>query len=313
MKDINFPKNLIIAGQFCHGQWDLSGNRNGIFSPYNLQKIGELITPSAQQIQAVISSAQSAFEKWRQTPLKNRTQILFNFRHILMRDLDKISPVIALESGKLISEAQAGLLKGIEVLEFALSLQNIEQGGKLEVSRGVYCEFRRKPLGIVASITPFNFPAMVPLWTIPIALVLGNTFIWKPSDKTPLTSVLLADALAEAGIPAGVFSVLQGNKETVDALIAHPQVKAISFVGSSKIAKLVYQNAAQNGKRVLALGGAKNHLFLLPDADPKLTHKGIADSFTGCAGQRCMAASVLLSIGDNQKHIDGIVAQVKKN
>ncbi|MGE3973165.1 MAG: aldehyde dehydrogenase family protein, partial [Bdellovibrionales bacterium] len=191
--------------------------------------------------------------------------------------------------------------------EYATSHQNKHPGGKKEVSRGVFCEYRREPLGVVASITPFNFPAMVPMWTIPIALTLGNSFVWKPSEKTPLTSQLLASALQEAGLPKGVFTVLQGGKSVVEAVIDHPSVKAISFVGSTAVARVVYERGTRLGKRVLALGGAKNHIFLLPDADTALTGKGIADSFVGCAGQRCMAASVLLPVNNPENQIQSIV------
>jgi malonate-semialdehyde dehydrogenase (acetylating)/methylmalonate-semialdehyde dehydrogenase len=198
-------------------------------------------------------------------------------------------------------------MKGIEVLEYALSIQNLDLGGKAEVSRGVHCEYRREALGVIANITPFNFPAMVPMWTIPIAIALGNAYVWKPSDKTPLTSLKIANALTEAGLPKGVFTVLHGGAETVDAIIDHPAVKAVGFVGSSKVAKIVYQRATNQGKRALALGGAKNHIVLLPDANSELSGLGISDSFTGCAGQRCMAASVLLAVGNVDNHIQKII------
>ena len=175
------------------------------------------------------------------------------------------------------------------------------------MSKGVSCEFRREPLGVVANITPFNFPAMVPMWTIPIAIALGNAYVWKPSEKTPLTSLKIAEALREAGLPSGILTVLHGGGPTVEAIIDHPKVKAIGFVGSTKIAKLVYQRGTQLGKRVLALGGAKNHIILVPDANSELSGMGISDSFTGCAGQRCMAASVLLAVGDVRNHIEKIV------
>lgn len=200
-------------------------------------------------------------------------------------------------------------MKGIEVLEFALSLQNLDLGGKMEVSRGVTCEYRREPLGVVLGITPFNFPAMVPMWTIPIALALGNAYVWKPSDKTPLTSVRIANALKEAGLPAGLLTVLQGGAPVVEALLDHPIIQAVGFVGSTRVAQAVYERGTRNGKRVLALGGAKNHIILLPDANPELAGNGISDSFTGCAGQRCMAASVLLAVGSVDAHIEKIRAR----
>jgi malonate-semialdehyde dehydrogenase (acetylating)/methylmalonate-semialdehyde dehydrogenase len=239
--------------------------------------------------------------------MKERAKVLFNFRNILLRDIDMIAHVKSSESGKTFDEGKAGLMKGIEVLEYALSLQNADLGGKVEVSRGVMCEYRREALGVVANITPFNFPAMVPMWTIPISLALGNAYVWKPSDKTPLTALKIADALKEAGLPDGLLTVLHGGEATVNGIIDHPLVKAIGFVGSTKIAKLVYTRATALGKRALCLGGAKNHIILLPDANPELSGVGISDSFTGCAGQRCMAASVLLAVGDVSPHIQKIV------
>jgi malonate-semialdehyde dehydrogenase (acetylating)/methylmalonate-semialdehyde dehydrogenase len=278
-----------------------------VFSPHTGKVIGKIQYPSADQIQQALVKASQAQIAWGQQTLKERSKVLYQFRNLLLRDLDEITKLKASECGKVYSEAQAGLLKGIEVLEYALSIQNLDLGGKLEVSRGVFCEYRREPLGVVAFISPFNFPAMVPMWTIPIALVLGNSYVWKPSEKTPLTSLKIEALLKEAGIPDGVFTVLQGESETVNAIIDHPVVKAIGFVGSSKIAKLVYQRGTALGKRVLALGGAKNHIVLLPDAHLDLSGPGISDSFTGCAGQRCMAASVLLAVGDVQEHIDKII------
>lgn len=282
-----------------------------VTSPYNGQAIGVVSTPSLSQMDQAIKKAAEAQKDWARSPMKERARVLYQFRHILMRDLEKIAHLKSSECGKTFEEARAGLMKGIEVLEFALSIQNLDLGGKVEVSRGVTCEYRREPLGVIANITPFNFPAMVPMWTIPIALALGNAYVWKPSEKTPLTSKLIADALKEAGLPDGVFTVLQGGAETVNGIIDHPLVKAIGFVGSSKVAKIVYQRGTQLGKRVLALGGAKNHIVLLPDANQELSGIGISDSFTGCAGQRCMAASVLLAVGDVDKHLEKIVARAK--
>jgi len=293
---------------FINGSWVRGeAGEQDIISPVSGMKIGSFSTPSQQQIHQAIEAAAAAQKDWARLPVKERSKVLYDFRHILLRDVDKIASLKSAESGKTFAEGKAGLLKGIEVLEFALSLQNLDLGGKLEISRGVTCEYKREPLGVVANITPFNFPAMVPMWTIPIALALGNAYVWKPSDKTPLTARLLADGLSEAGLPAGVFTVLHGGENTVNAIIDHPSVKAIGFVGSTKIAKLVYIRGTQQGKRVLALGGAKNHIILLPDANPELSGAGISDSFTGCAGQRCMAASVLLAVGDVRGTIEKIV------
>jgi len=307
------PSELLKAPSFVNGQFfQGQGPRFEVVSPWFGKTVGECHESGTEDLQKAVMAAREAFPAWARMPIKERTQIMFRFREILIRDIEKIAQVISLENGKLITESKAGLMKGVEVLEYATSLQNSDQGGKTEVSRGVFCEYRREPLGIVASITPFNFPAMVPMWTIPIALTVGNCFIWKPSEKTPLTSLFLAQALKEAGLPDGVFSVLQGGKNIVEAILDNPDIKAVSFVGSTKVAKLVYERGTKHGKRVLALGGAKNHIFLLPDAEVEMAGKGIADSFTGCAGQRCMAASVLLPIQDTKKQIDRIVEEASK-
>ncbi|HXH31518.1 MAG TPA: aldehyde dehydrogenase family protein [Bacteriovoracaceae bacterium] len=304
---LKIPQEVVSCANFINGEW-IKGDAgtHSITSPYHGKKIGEVSFPSLAQIKQALKAAAAAQVDWGRTPLKERAKILFNFRNVLLRDLEEISHLKASESGKTFEEGRAGLMKGIEVLEYALSLQNIDTGGRQEVSRGVSCEYRRTPLGVVANITPFNFPAMVPMWTIPIALGLGNSYVWKPSDKTPLTSIKIANALKEAGLPPGLFTVLHGGEETVNAIIEAPEVKAIGFVGSTKIAKLVYTKATSLGKRALCLGGAKNHIVLLPDANPEIAGVGISDSFTGCAGQRCMAASVLLAVGDVEKHIEKI-------
>ena len=303
---------MTVGANFIAGKW-ISGDDGNVdvVSPVSGKKLGHFSKASLSQIHQAIEAANAAQKNWGRTTIKERSKVLYQFRNILLRDLDKISELKSAECGKTLDEAKAGLMKGIEVLEFALSIQNLDLGGKVEVSRGVSGEFRREPLGVVANITPFNFPAMVPLWTIPICLALGNAYIWKPSDKTPLTATLIASALKEAGLPDGVFTVLHGGEATVNAIIDHPLVKAIGFVGSTKIAKLVYQRGTHLGKRVLALGGAKNHIILLPDANPELTGMGISDSFTGCAGQRCMAASVLLAVGNVDQHIEKIIQRTK--
>ena len=308
MVTVTLPKDVLPAFNFTNGQWVKgSGEKSLVHSPYNHQVIGEIYHSTSKDVDLAIKEAVRAQKDWANTPMKERTKVMFNFRNILLRDQEKIAHLKSAESGKTFNEGLAGLMKGIEVLEFAISLQNLDLGGKLEVSRGVQCEYRREALGVVANITPFNFPAMVPMWTIPIALTLGNAYVWKPSEKTPLTSIMIANALKEAGLPDGLFTVIQGSKEAVESIIDHPAVKAIGFVGSTKIAKLVYERGSKNGKRVLALGGAKNHIVLLPDANLDLSGVGISDSFTGCAGQRCMAASVLLAVGDVEKHIQKII------
>lgn len=307
---VKIPSTAINCENFVNGKFVRgSGEKVQVISPYNGKLIGEFFSSTAKDVDGAAREAKVAQKLWADVPMKERTKVMFNFRNILLRDLDEIAHLKSSESGKNFEEGKAGLMKGIEVLEFAIALQNMDLGGRTEVSRGVSCEYRREPVGVVANITPFNFPAMVPMWTIPIALTLGNAYLWKPSEKTPLTSLKIASALKEAGLPDGLFQVLQGGKETVEAIIDHPNVKAIGFVGSTKIAKAVYDRGTNLGKRVLALGGAKNHIVLLPDANPDLAGVGISDSFTGCAGQRCMAASVLLAVGEVDKHIEKIVAR----
>lgn len=313
MNTIEFPQNTIECPNLYGKSWKLgSGDKIDVYSPYNGKAVGFIQNSSPEDVDAAIKIADEAAKKWGQTPIKERTTVMFKFREILLRDIDKIANIVSLECGKTIAESKAGIMKGVEVLEFATSLQNLDSGSKLEVSRGVHCEYRREPLGVVASITPFNFPAMVPMWTIPIAITLGNAYVWKPSEKTPLTATLMGQALLEAGLPEGVLTILHGDSNTVNAIIDNNKVKAVAFVGSSKVAKIVYQRATNLGKRALCLGGAKNHIILLPDADPQMCGVGIADSFTGCAGQRCMAASVLLAVGNVEEQIEKIVQRAKE-
>ncbi|MBK9039269.1 MAG: aldehyde dehydrogenase family protein [Bdellovibrionales bacterium] len=313
MSPLQFPTQQIELGNFIGGEWiQTSGKKRNVLSPYNSQILGSFNECTPSEIDQAIQTSSKAFFHWSQTTLKERCGLLLQWRQILLNNLDSMTCIVAAESGKTPAEAKAGILKGIEVLEFASAIQNLDTGGQMEVSRGVSCAFRREPLGVVAGVTPFNFPAMVPMWMIPLALVAGNCFIWKPSEKTPLTSKWLADGLREAGLPAGVFSVLQGGSSTVENIIDHPEVKALAFVGSSPVAESIYRRGTQLGKRVLALGGAKNHIFLLPDANPQLAAEGIGDSFTGCAGQRCMAASVLIAIGDCDDLIKKIANHVSQ-
>ena len=307
MNEVNVTRSGLVASNFVGGEW-VKGSAGSleVLSPYTGKACGELFLSNKKDVDDAIEIANTKQKEWVAHPLKTRTQIMFNFRDILIRDQEKISQIVSLESGKTLPEARAGLMKGLEVLEYALSLQNSDLGGRMEVSRGVWCEYRREALGVVTSISPFNFPAMVPLWTVPIAITLGNAYVWKPSEKTPLTGNFLAGAFQEAGLPAGIFTIIQGGQEAVESIIDNDLIKAVGFVGSSKIAKAVYQRSTLKGKRALCLGGAKNHIILLPDADIDVSGAGISDSFTGCAGQRCMAASVLLAVGDVDNHLENI-------
>lgn len=309
---VRFEPELLEALNLAGGRWEKGGGAaRDLLSPWTGQRIGRVFESTAADVDRAVQAALAPGRAWGLLPLKERTQVMFRFREALMADLDSLAHSVAAESGKLPSEGRAGVMKGIEVLEFALSLQNLDDGAKVLVSSGVTCEVRREPLGVVAGVTPFNFPAMVPLWMIPIALTVGNAFVWKPSDKTPLTSLLIAEALRKAGLPDGVFSVVQGGKEAVDALCDHPGIAALAFVGSTPVAKAVYTRATASGKRALCLGGAKNHIILMPDADPEIAASGILASFTGCAGQRCMASSVLLAVGNVDPILEDMAARAK--
>jgi malonate-semialdehyde dehydrogenase (acetylating)/methylmalonate-semialdehyde dehydrogenase len=296
------------------GEWRAasSGAWRDLVSPYTGTVTGRVGLSNAADVEAAVSAAQRAFPGWRAQPIKERSQPLFRFRSLLLEHLDALANSAALEAGKTRAEARAGVLKGIEVIEFALSLQNLGEGGALEVSRGVTCETRREPLGVVAGITPFNFPAMVPLWMFPIAVTLGNCFVLKPSEKVPQTACRMGELMLEAGYPAGVFSLVHGDRVAAEALVDHPGTRAVAFVGSTAAARSVYTRATAQGKRALCLGGAKNHLIVVPDADPTVTVRGVVDSFTGCAGQRCMAASVMVAVGDVDPLLDQVCAEAAR-
>jgi malonate-semialdehyde dehydrogenase (acetylating)/methylmalonate-semialdehyde dehydrogenase len=283
-----------------------SGRERLVVSPYDGRRIGRVGLSNAADVDRVVAAAQRAFPAWAATPLRERVRALLRLRDLLVDNEHELANTIAMESGKTPDEARAGVSRGIEVIDYAASLPNADAGGSLEVSRGVSCEYRREPLGVVAGITPFNFPAMVPMWMFPIALTVGNAFVLKPSEKVPLTACRLAELAAKAGYPPGVFSVVHGDREAVEALAAHPAVKAVGFVGSSAAARAVYVRATTNGKRALCLGGAKNAIILAPDADERLTVQSIVDSFTGCAGQRCMAASLLVAVDDRRGLVEKI-------
>src|SRR6185503_11450297 len=257
-------------------------------------------------------AAKAAFPAWSKTPIKERVQVFFRYKYLLEKHLKELAELCSEENGKTYGESVAEIEKCIELTEFATSLPQLVTGEILEVSRGVECRTEHVPLGVVASIVPFNFPAMVPNWTLPNAIALGNCMILKPSEKVPLSSGKLAELLKEAGLPDGVFNVVHGDKEIVNAICDHPGIEAVSFVGSTKVAKLVYQRATHNFKRCLALGGAKNHLVVLPDAKPDMTAQNITASMSGCAGQRCMAASAMVAVGNVDHIISKICDEARK-
>ncbi len=291
---------------------DAAGQRTiALRSPVDGAPNGSVPMATAAQVDQTVSMAQAGFTGWSATPVKDRVQVLFKFKQLVEANIHELAMIVTRENGKTPAESAAGIRKGVEVVEYATSLPQLIGGEVLEVSNGVDCMTRRHPLGVVAGITPFNFPAMVPMWMFPIAIACGNTFILKPSEQVPHTAVRLGELLRDAGLPPGVFNVLHGDRATVEAILDHPGIAAAAFVGSTPVAKAVYQRGTLAGKRVLALGGAKNHLVVLPDAEVDATAKNVVASAMGCAGQRCMAASVMIAVGDCQPIIDRIVSVAK--
>jgi malonate-semialdehyde dehydrogenase (acetylating)/methylmalonate-semialdehyde dehydrogenase len=282
-----------------------------VFNPSDGSVISRVPLSSREDVDRAVQVAQTAFPGWSQLPIKERVQVFYRYRSLLERDIEELTALVTEENGKIYSEAKAEVLKSMELTEFACSLPQITQGEVLEVSRGVECRIERFPLGVVASIAPFNFPNMVPNWTIPNAIALGNCMILKPSELVPLSANKIAELLKEAGLPEGVFQVVHGGKDVVEAICDHSGIEAISFVGSTKIAKLVYRRGTANLKRVLALGGAKNHLIVMPDADTEMASSNIVASMSGCAGQRCMAASVMVAVSNTDHIIQRMIEHAK--
>ena len=253
---------------------------------------------TAEVVDEAVTSGRAAFEAWSQTSLSERTRLMFAFRELVARHRDDLAQMITAEHGKLLDDARGEVARGLEVVDFACGVAHLLKGEhSQDVSRGVDSHSVRQPLGVVAGITPFNFPVMVPMWMFPVALACGNAFVLKPSEKDPSPSLMLAELLAEAGFPAGVFNVVQGDKVAVDALLDHPGVAAISSVGSTPVARYIYERAAARGKRVQALGGAKNHMVVLEDADLDLAADAAVGAAYGSAGERCMAISAVVAVG----------------
>ena len=283
-----------------------------VVSPLDGRLLSTVPMSPATELNDAVQAAAAAFPAWSKTPIKERVQVFFRYKTLLEKHLKELAELCSEENGKTYGESVAEIEKCIELTEFATSLPQLVTGEILEVSRGVECRTEHVALGVVASIVPFNFPCMVPNWTLPNAIALGNCMIMKPSEKVPLSCGRLAELLKEAGLPDGVFNIVHGDVEIVEAICDHPQIEAVSFVGSTKVAKIVYQRATSNYKRCLALGGAKNHLMVLPDAIPGMTAQNVAASMSGCAGQRCMAASAMIGVGNVDAIIDKICDEARK-
>ena len=286
----------MIAGQPVAGS---SGRRQAVTHPASGRVSGEVALANAAEVAQAVAAAQAAFPAWADTPPLRRARVMFKFLELLNQHRDTLAHMITAEHGKVFTDAQGEVTRGIEIVEFACGIpQLLKTGFTDQVSTGIDNWVLRQPLGVVAGITPFNFPVMVPMWMFPVALACGNTFILKPSPLDPSPSLFMADLLRQAGLPDGVFNVVQGDKEPVDALLVHPDVKAVSFVGSTPIANYIYETGARHGKRVQALGGAKNHMVVMPDADLEQAVDALIGSAYGSAGERCMAISVAVLVGD---------------
>jgi malonate-semialdehyde dehydrogenase (acetylating) / methylmalonate-semialdehyde dehydrogenase len=293
--------------------WIGDAERRGqVFDPATGKQTGEVDFASVAEVDGAVAAARRAFEGWRATSLAKRTAALFALRELLSGHVNDLAALVTAEHGKVLADAAGEVARGLEVVEFACGISQLLKGEFTEgASTGVNVHSLRQPLGVVAGITPFNFPAMVPLWMFPLAIACGNTFVLKPSEKDPSASVFLAELVAEAGIPEGVFNVVHGDKIAVDRILTHPDISAVSFVGSTPVARHVYETAAQAGKRVQALGGAKNHMVVLPDADMTEAAEAAVSAGYGSAGERCMAASVLVAVGGcGDELIEGIRRRV---
>ena len=302
-------KNLI------GGTWaEAKGETLPIFNPATGEEIDRVPLSDAATVDSAVQAATKAAQSWAQTPVMDRAQLMFRFKALLEEHIDELAAIVTRHHGKTLDEAKGEVRRGIEVVDFACGAPTLLQGRTLrQVSNSVDQDYYRYPLGVVAGIPPFNFPVMIPLWMFPLAVVTGNTFILKPSERTPLGAVRLAELFLEAGFPEGVLNIVHGAKEAVNALIAHPGIAAISFVGSSGVASYVYSEAAKHGKRVQAAGGAKNHMVVLPDADLDLAIPAVLNSAFGNAGERCLAGSVAVAVGSAQgPMLEALQAEARK-
>ena len=283
-----------------------------VISPIDGNLLSRVPMSTKEDLDLAVENAKNALESWSKMPIKERVQVFFRYKTLLEKHTVELTQLVSEENGKTLSEAQAEIEKSIELTEFACSMPQLIAGEIMEVSKGVECRTERFPVGVVASIVPFNFPAMVPNWTIPNALVLGNVMIIKPSEQVPLSTMRLAALLKEAGLPDGVLNIVHGDRDIVEAICDHHDIEGVTFVGSTKVAKIVYRRATSNLKRCLALGGAKNHLIVLPDAHPQMTASNVAASMSGCAGQRCMAASAMVAVGQIDHIIQLLCDEARK-
>jgi malonate-semialdehyde dehydrogenase (acetylating) / methylmalonate-semialdehyde dehydrogenase len=307
---------LTKVPNYVNGQWVESKASEwlDVTDPATGEAIAKVPLSSAKEVGEAVEAAAAAFPEWRRTPPEDRIQPLFKLKQLLEDHIDELGRIITEENGKTFAEAKAELRRTIENVEVACGIPTMMQGYNLEdVARGIDETMIRQPLGVVAAITPFNFPGMVPFWFLPYAIACGNCFILKPSERVPLTMRRIYELIEQTGLPKGVVSIVNGGKDVVNALIDHPKVRAVSFVGSTPVARHVYARSGANGKRAQCQGGAKNHVIILPDADMSMATQIVSDSAFGCAGQRCLAVSVAVTVGEAQKSFRDSIADAASN
>jgi malonate-semialdehyde dehydrogenase (acetylating)/methylmalonate-semialdehyde dehydrogenase len=289
---------MISCPHFLAGEWRTIAGGTPVFNPSTGEVIAECPAGGLLEVNTAVAAAAEAFPAWRDTPVVERARLMFRYRQLVEENFERLCASISREHGKTLAEARGSLFRGLENIEYACGAPSLLMSQALpDIARGVDCETLLQPLGVCVGITPFNFPAMVPLWMFPLALVCGNTFVLKPSEKVPLTAVLLVELLEKAGLPRGVLNLVHGGRECVDALLAHPEVRAVSFVGSTPVARYIYETGTRHGKRVQANGGAKNYIVVMPDADVAKTVESLSTAAFGCAGERCMAGSTAIAVG----------------
>ena len=308
-------QEVITVKNYINGKWVNSFGKEtlDVINPANKKILAKSPIGTSKDIEDAVKAAKEAFKTWREVPVIDRVQVLFKLKTLLEKNAEELAKICTQENGKILLESKGDVRRGIQMVETACGMPTLLMGKALEdIASGIDCHAIRRPLGVFCAITPFNFPPMVPFWFWPFAIASGNTFVLKPIERVPLTQVRVFELIEEAGMPKGVINLVHGSKETVNALCTHPDIKGVSFVGSTPVAKHVYQTACSHGKRVQALGGAKNFMVVLPDANMELTIRTVLESCTGCAGQRCLAGSVILCVGDTyNKFKEEIVKKAK--
>ncbi len=305
-----------VLPNYIGGKWveSTAGKKLDVINPATGEKLAAVALSSKQEMDKAIAAAKNAFPAWRNTPPVVRARYFFKLKELLEKDFENLSTILTMENGKTLAEARGSVRRGIENVEAACGIPTLMQGYVLEdIASGIDCQAVRQPMGVFGCITPFNFPAMVPLWFFPTAVACGNTFVVKPSEQTPLSQKRLFELVDEAGFPPGVINLVNGDGEAAKALISNPDIRGVSFVGSSAVAESIYREASNNGKRVQALGGAKNFVVVMPDCELESTVSNLIDSIYGCAGERCLAASVLLTVGDIHDKFRDKLVQIAKS